>query len=124
MPDTRLPRRAPKGLTMQATKRILTSSGVPYCGLHAVRARKPAMREPIEHYAAKPDAPSELTGRKRVCRKCRELKHVYGGRVLAHQGICYDCPFPPVPLEKPDRAIIDRRIALLTAALTRLKRLK
>jgi hypothetical protein len=55
------------------------------------RANRAASHEPIEHYIAKPDPAAELTGRKRVCRKCRELKHVYGGRVVAWQGICYDC---------------------------------
>jgi hypothetical protein len=109
---------------MQAARRILTSSGVPYGGLHAARARKPVTHEPIEHYTAKPDPTADLTGRKRVCRICRELKHVYGGRVLAYRGICYDCPLPPIPPEKPDRATIDRKIALLTTVLARLKRLK
>ena len=67
---------------------------------------------------------TELTGRLRVCRLCREAKHLYGGRVLSQKGCCYDC-IGHLPVSPASRVqSTDRRIALLTAALTRLKSLK
>jgi hypothetical protein len=80
---------------MQASRRIVTSSGIPYGGLRAVMPeRKPV---PIEHIRLAPVDTSHLTGRKHVCRKCREIKHVYSGSVIAWRGTCYDCPSEPPP---------------------------